>query len=387
MALGSGSTVLDAARELQGLIRDEAAAGEEARRLTAPVVQALRDSGVFAMCTSAALGGRELTPLEQIEVVEVLSAADGAAGWCAMIGCDGGMASAYLDPTVARALIPSADAPCAFVASPGGTATPTGDGYRVQGQWAFASGSSHAEVFFVNCLDLDAGGNVRPRPAGLPAMRAVGIPRDQVEVLDTWHTTGLAATASNDVKVDDVEVPAERTFDIIDGTPLDPAPLYRWRWFLITKVAGVPLGVARAAIDEARSVAEVKVSMPAMVKLRDDALVQQDLGRAEALLGSARAYVHDTVGRCWDEVCRDGAPDPRTWTDVRLAMTNAATSCRDAVGLAYAAVGTTGVFRRSPLDRQMRDATTMAQHVVLQHRTYGAAGRTLLGLPADALGF
>lgn len=383
----AATSVLAAVQPHLELIAAEAAVAEEQRRLTDPVVQVLRDTGVFAMTTSAALGGRELPPPEQIEVVEALATADGAAGWCAMIGCDGGIVSSLLDPAVARQLIPTADDPCAFIANPGGTVTPNGSGYVVKGQWPFASGSSHAEAFFLNCLDLDADGNFQPGPAGLPAMRTVGLSREQVEVLDTWHTTGLAATASNDVKVVDVEVPADRTFDLFGGAATDPSPLHSWRWFLIAKAVGVPLGVGRAAIDEARKVAETKLSMPAMTPLRDDALVQQDIGRAEAMVNSARAYVYDTVGRCWDEVCRDGAPDPATWAQVRLAMTNAAVSCKDAVGLVYATVGTTGVFRRSPLDRQLRDATTLAQHVVFQPKTFAAAGRTLLGLPPDALGF
>lgn len=369
------------------LVAAEAEAGEQQRRLTEPVVRLLRDSGTFAMCTSEARGGTELDPLQQVELVELLAAADGAAGWCAMIGCDGGIATSYLDLEAARSLVPDANTPCAFVAAPGGTATPTVGGYRVSGQWGFASGSSHAEAFFLTCLDLDADGNVQAGHAGLPRLRTVGVPRDRVEVLDTWHTTGLAATASHDVKVTEAEVPAEHTFDILAGRPVDPLPLYTWRWFLITKVVGVPLGLGRAAVDEGRRIAETKLTMPSMTPLRDDALVQQDLGRAEAIVRSARAYVHDAIGRCWDEVCRDGEPRPSTWTDVRLAMTNAATSCKEAVGLVYGTVGTSGVFRRSPLDRQLRDAATAAQHLVLQPKTYAAAGRTLLGLPPDALGF
>lgn len=377
--------VLQATRAMAETVRADAAAGEAGRRLTPAVVEAMRRAGVFRMAMGKALGGPELSPLEQIDVIEALAHADGAAGWCGMINCDGGYASAYLDRDVAATLYPSIDRSTVMVANPSGRAVIEGDGYRVSGQWPFASGSSHADVFFLSCLVFD--GEQLVMAGDLPEIRMVGFERPEVEVVDTWFTTGLAATASNDVKVVDVHVDRSRTYSMMEAVPVDRAPLYQWRWMFLSKMPAVPLGVARAAVDEALRVAATKVTMPTFALARDDSDVQQAVGRATALVRSGRAYVDDAIGATWDALESGRTPSTDEWVDARLAITNAFTSAKHAVTLLYEALGTTGVYRRSPLDRQLRDVTTMAQHMVSQSKTYAAAGRGLLGLAPALPGF
>jgi hypothetical protein len=53
----------------------------------------------------------------------------------------------------------------------------------------------------------------------------------------------------------------------------------------------------------------------------------------------------------------------------------------------YEAMGTTGVHRRSPLDRALRDVTTLAQHILGQTKTYANCGRSLLGLEPGGIAF
>ena len=378
--------ILEAVRNAAPLITAEAAASEAGGRLTDRVVDAIRDAGVYRIAMGRDLGGPELSPLEQLDVLEEVAAADGSAGWCAMINSDGGYVTAFLERAVARAMYPSLDLPTSVVASPAGQAIAKGDSYVVTGQWPFASGGHQAEWFFVNGIVL-VDGAMQPGPEGLPLTRMCAVPRDAVEILDTWHTTGLAATGSNDVRIAEIEVPAERTFSVFDAVPVDPSPLYAYRWTFFVNLSAVPLGIARAALAEAETVASSKVVMPSMTFARDDATVQWNMGRAAALVRSARAYVYDTVGVFWEAVCAGREPSQAEWTDLRLAMTNAFHSCKEAVGLLYEALGTTGVYRRSPLDRHLRDLTTMSQHMLCQTKTYAAGGRSLLGLPSGAIVF
>jgi hypothetical protein len=109
--------------------------------------------------------------------------------------------------------------------------------------------------------------------------------------------------------------------------------------------------------------------------------------RAEALVGPRPSLVFDTVGTMWDPLCRGAPPTLAEWTAVRLALTNAYHASKEAATLLYESLGTTGVFRKSPLDRQRRDAATMAQHVLVQTKTYDNCGRSLLGLDPGGLAF
>jgi alkylation response protein AidB-like acyl-CoA dehydrogenase len=367
-------------------IRDEASACEQGRRLTPACVKALRDTGVFAMTFGKRLGGPELDPIAQIELLEKISMADPSAGWCAMIGSDGGYATAWLDEATAKDMYPSIDTPTALNANPNGQAKTVDGGYQVSGRWPFASGSTHSEWFFLHCLTFGPDESMMMGDDGVPAMRFVGVPRDEVEIVDTWTTTGLAGSGSHDIVVSDVFVPEPRTYSLLHGLPVDPSPLYAMPWMFFVNLAAVPLGLGRVAIEESKRAAAAKFSMATMSSAADDPLVAVAVARAEGLVGSARAYLLDTVGSVWERVGA-GEDCSEEWTRFRVANTHAFHAVKEAVNVLYEALGTTGVYRTSPLDRWYRDVTTMSQHVLTQPKSFVAAGRALLGLDPQAFGF
>src|SRR5712692_11403433 len=75
---------------------------EQMRRLPPHLAQTMKDAGVFGMVLPRSWGAPELDPLTQIRVIEAIAMAEGSAGWCAMIGCDSGYITAFLDERVAR---------------------------------------------------------------------------------------------------------------------------------------------------------------------------------------------------------------------------------------------------------------------------------------------
>src|SRR5215467_15123307 len=118
----SGEQILAAARALVPEVETRAAEIASLRRLPTDLVAKLKLAGVFRMPMPRAWGGPEMTPREQTEVVEVLSAADPSVGWCAMIGSDSGFYGAFLDEPVARKLYPDLDAVTAGLLQPAGRA-------------------------------------------------------------------------------------------------------------------------------------------------------------------------------------------------------------------------------------------------------------------------
>lgn len=88
--------------------------------------------------------GPELGLLTQIDVVETLSRADASAGWCAMIGSDGGYYSGFLDDAVGRALYPDLDAVTAGWLVPGGRLEVAGSRWPAAGTGCPGAGRSAA---------------------------------------------------------------------------------------------------------------------------------------------------------------------------------------------------------------------------------------------------
>src|SRR6185295_9422066 len=151
----TGTTILEATRALAPQIRAAADEIERERRLPLPLVQAMKQAGIFRMPMPRAWGGPEVDPVTQIRIVEALSAADPSVGWCAMIGSDGGFFSAFLEDSVGRALYPDLDLVTGSSTRPTGRALVVDGGYRVGGRWQFSSGCQHSTYLVGNCFVFD----------------------------------------------------------------------------------------------------------------------------------------------------------------------------------------------------------------------------------------
>src|SRR4029077_2619716 len=185
-----------------------------------------KDAGVFGMAMPQAWGGPELDPLTQFRVIEALAMEDGSVGWCAMINCDGGYVSAFLDQDVGRAMYSDISVATAAAATPTGQATRVPGGYRVSGRFPFASGCQHSEWVWLGCVVIE-GGTAVVDSNGVPETRQCFVKLSQCEILDTWYTTGLRGTGSNDLRVDDLFVKAEHTFSFQDPSLVKrPGSLY-----------------------------------------------------------------------------------------------------------------------------------------------------------------
>jgi alkylation response protein AidB-like acyl-CoA dehydrogenase len=361
---------------------------ERGRRLPQPIIQAMKDAGIFGMAMPVAWGGPELDPLTQFRVLETLAMADGSVGWCAMINCDGGYVTAFLDDGVGRAMYPDIQSATAATATTTGQATCVPGGYRVSGRFPFASGCQHCEWVWLGCAVVE-NGTPRVDSNGVPETRQCLAKLSQCEILDTWYTTGLRGTGSNDLRVDDLFVEAERTFSFQDTTLIRRSgPLYAFPLMFAAKVSAPALGIARHAIDALIGTVCEKPARRYTIgerleprkMMRDDVIVQQAVGRAETVLTAARSYLFDVIGDLWETLAKGGDPTAVQIARFTTAPTYIIGECVDVVQLICKSAGGTAVYQRGPYDRCLRDILTMNQHVISTLRTYEMAGRLLLGL-------
>jgi alkylation response protein AidB-like acyl-CoA dehydrogenase len=381
----SATRTLEAARELGPKIRAAADEIEQGRRLPMHLVRDMQRAGMFRMAMPRAWGGPELDFLTQMRVIEALSMADASAGWCTMIGVDGGYMTAFIDQAVAREMYRDLDSVTAVTFAPPGKAMKTKDGFVVHGRWPFGSGCQHATWLIGHFLVFD-GDTLRVGPNGLPETRFGFLPAEECEILDTWTTNGLRGSGSHDWTVKDRFIPEERTFNLAAPTIYRQGPLYALPNLLIYKVSGVGLGIARGAIEDFIAMASNKpmtFKSPSASKaamLRDESFVQCTLAQAEALVSSARGFVYDAFGDLWNTLAAGDPPSLKQRARGRLAMAHGSAACLQAVELLYKANGGSSVYAGNAFDRRLRDMQTANQHTVVSLKTWEVTGRVLLGL-------
>jgi alkylation response protein AidB-like acyl-CoA dehydrogenase len=376
------TSILESVTELRPTIRSAVPEMQAQRRLTTTVVDGMRAAGVFGMALPASLGGPELSPLEQFEVIEALTHADGSVGWCAMIGCDSGYLPGFLDDDTVNEIYPEPGLVSAGKVQPMGVAVRAGDCWRVSGRWNFGSGSTHADRFLGGVLLRDEAGDALTDERGFPLVRVAHLPRQAVTVHDTWDTVGMRATASNDFEVTDAEIPDSWIFDIFAPMRRDD-PLYRLPMWFIVKHAGNTTALARRAIDEAVSAAETKLVMPQRQLLIDVPGTLEAIARAEAAARSARAFVVAEIDRVW-QACLDGDDvSPEVTAPLRLSLVNAASVATDVTRSMFDLMTTTAITSDSVFGRLAADAAVATTHVVHSHRNWGPLGARLSGRPLE----
>ena len=203
-------------------------------------------------------------------------------------------------------------------------------------------------------------------------------------LIDTWDAAGLRGSGSHDYAVKDLFVPAERTLPP-DAPSRLADPLYRLPVMALmdSVMATVPVGIARAAIDAFVELAGGKQAHGLGTAQANRPTVQADVGRAEAVLRSARAWLYDTVEEAWAEVQAGREVAVQHTALMRLARANTLTASVQAVDLMFAAAGGSAVYASHPIERCFRDVHVVAQHTALNPSNYEICGRVMLGLPPD----
>ena len=389
MTATSKQDVVAAAESLRPQIvaaRDEI---EESRRLPPDIIEQMDRAGLFRVYVPKSLGGPELDPPTAFRAVEQLSIADGSVGWCCLIAGSISLYMGWMDAVTAQEIVgspPSLRGAGSF--RPEGTARIIDGGYEVNGRWDFASGCLHANWLFFNCVVTDENGP-RYNSDGLPELRMMSLPVGAATIHDNWSVIGLRGTGSNDVSVEGLHVPAERTFALASES-MHSAPLFNTRAALATAfplLAANALGMARGTMDAFLDLAGSSATTMNPALLRDRGPVQLAVGRAEGIISGARAYVLHAVGEMW-EAMQSGKPDLGSEIlQSRLAVTHGVHEAARAIDMLYHASGTNAVRRGNLLERYFRDINAAMMHAAGLPANFEQGGRVVLGLPPGAPGW
>jgi len=334
----------------------QASAIEDQRHLPASLAATLGQHGLFRMLVPRGLGGGELTPLEVLDIVEMLATADGSVAWCVMVCATTGMLAAYLEEETAEEIFGSADAVVGGVAAPRGIAAIRSEGFEISGQWNWASGSAV-------CTWLMGGFRIEGESGG---PRLAFFPAAQVRLIDDWNPLGLRGTGSGSFHVSNLSVPGRRTCPVSAKPRPGASPVYSFPPAVMTAlcIASVGCGLAQAAFGE----------IGRHIEAGDETIgiVTAALARQRA----ARALLREQVALAWDKASGDDLPGAMI-ADLRLAAVHAARTSAEECRVLQDVAGGAGVPFSGPLGRRVRDAQTLTAHALVSPRLHRQLGDQL----------
>jgi alkylation response protein AidB-like acyl-CoA dehydrogenase len=250
-------------------------------------------------------------------------------------------------------------------------------GYEVDGRSSYSSGIMHADwVILAKSGGADA--------------RAFVVRKEDIEVDDVWHMSGMSATGSNDVIAHELFVPEHRTLDAATlfntSASIHDNPLYRIPLlpFIYCEVMGVYVGGLEGATHAYEDIVRTKTRAHIGDRVAERQSTHVSLGQAHARLQAGNALLDRLVADTW-ALAEAGAFDIEKRLELKLRAGYINDLCRQSVN-EMASMGGTSAFRQdSPLQRFFRDLNTLATHAFTdRHGAFELWGRQRLGLEPNS---
>ena len=351
-------------------------------------IRALHEAGLFRMMFPKRAGGVGRPLITQIETVAELARGCAGTAWAFGLLSTVTAAVASMPPHIKQHVFKTGDERVCSVAGQIGTAQETDDGYLVNGSWGFASGCLHADWALNGVRILDRAGQVVDAGFVLLKLRS-----ETVQILDTWHMAGLAASGSNTVVATAAQVPTalvlrfsqmRRAGADASSPGLEPRDRWPMEPLFPLGVLSPMLGAAMAMLDTVRDGLKARpvIGWNYTAQADSQAYVGQ-LGEAALEIDSAWLHVRRAVSDI------DVTAQTRVLTGFEKARIQA--DCGYAMrqlrraGERLMEVAGPGAFAaRSPLQRHWRDLSLGSRHTalstILSNELYG---RALAGLDSN----
>jgi len=380
--------LLNRARELKPIFREAARDTETNRRVSKRAMQLMRDAELFKMVQPAAFGGFEYGPTELARIGFELGQACGSTGWCGTLTIAFQWMMAYFPEQAQRDVWADPTNIVAASYTPSKQCEVVSDGFRIAGQWPYASNCENCQWLMVGAV-IPAGNDTAPGLAWF-LVPASDVTVDQ----DSWFTSGLQGTGSKTLRIDaPVFVPAHRMVrlsDIMAGTPpgtrIDDNIMSRFAFptfgptALVSPVIGMAQGALDAFVEMTRS--RVRAAKPGMVvPLANSPLIQGKIGAASAAIESAFTLLIHSLETADAKLRAGQTLDTAERIAIRRNQGYAAKQSVNVVNELFSKEGASGSDLASPLQRFWRDVNAASLHISLDWEAISAMyGQQRFGL-------
>ncbi|MBH0122187.1 acyl-CoA dehydrogenase [Rhodococcus sp. CX] len=360
----TSSPLVQRARDLVPTLKERAARQAQQDRILPETIEDMQRAGFFQMLQPRSHGGYELSPIESFEVTSILAEGDPSVGWVLGVigihhfhlGFFDERAQADVWSTDHTTLVSSPYAPQ--------TAKRVDGGYLLSGRWSFSSGSDYCEWAL---LGANVEGEPTPGPGPLGS-HVLLLPRTDYEIVHNWDVSGLRATGSNDIVVENAFVPDHRSLtwnEVHDGTApglaLNDGLLFKLPFFQVFSRAtqaptalGALKGMADALADFIRSKGRKGVDPAAALALAE----------AYSFISEAKGRLYANYGAVIAEATGGAAVSPERLEEFRFQSAYIpARAARYGTEL-YRVAGGTGIYNTRPFGRYLTDLMATQTHAI-----------------------
>lgn len=352
-------------RDLSRLQRHAPAA--DAAGWLQPAQQAvLNRRGWLKLLAPRSVGGAECPLPRMVRLEESVAAVDGSCAWVFTLCAGAGWFAGFLPPSLALEVMQTRRACIAGSGAPTGFAERENGGWRLTGDWSYASGAPMATHFTLVAV-LRQGGEVLRDEHGAPRTSAFIVPAEQVSSHQTaWFAVGMRASGSHGYTLKDAWVADQHAFAIDPGAATAKGPLYRFDFLSLAWVtlAANLAGLARHFVEIADPLIRQRRPLRAALSLGEDPAVRQSLAQAADGLADAWQALLSALDAAWADVEAGAQLDTDQQAELRRRALALVHKARAAVDGLYPLCGMHAADTRTELNRVWRDFHTASQHAL-----------------------
>jgi len=357
--------------------------GRRQRRIPDETIADMQRAGFFRVLQPKRWGGYEMDLHTFYEIQLALAEGDMSTAWIYGVSGVHPWFMALLDDRAAQEVWRS-DTSALICSSlmPAGRATPAEGGYRLSGRWRYASCCEHCDWALLGAMLATGNG-------GPPEGRIFLLPRKDYGTIDTWQVSGLQATGSWDVSVDDVFVPAHRSQSMLDnfllkgpGQALNTSSLYRLPFgqIFVRGISTAALGALQGMLNAFLDYGKTRVTR-AGGRSAENPFVQLLCAETAAAIDEMTNTLHRNFRNLHAYARRGETPPLEERLRYKFQSTEVTERCTLLAARIFKATGAAGLAEGLPFGGILADLMAGRQHISNQYEYVGSSwGGVMFGL-------
>lgn len=335
------------------MIRKQQEQCDQHKKITENILQLMYDKQLFKLFVPKQLGGKMVDLPTAAKIFQKSSFIDGNFGWLVTIGSGGNMFVPNMTEKAVTSVYKRKDSVIAGSGFPAGTAKRVENGYIVNGQWLYCSGSQYATTFTVTCS-----------VEGSDDILAFALNREQVTVLNDWDAFGLRGTSSHSIHVDEQFVSDDYVFSVFKvvndaGGEVHTFPFLT---FSETSFVAMSLGISEHFLSEVNNL--LQKNEQCWPKERHTFLhdtFQHEKNRHKYVT----QLFYDTLQSAWDIHVKTGKLSEEKQQQFTIMAKRIAMTVIHSVNELFRLIDMEMVMESSVINQIWRDLHTATQHMFL----------------------